>query len=164
MPLQSPNAPGADLVKPPVLLLPAGVRCPIRVPGATGRRASDASITSKSISFNSKVSRPAASDARNDSSALFQMMIEILRVVQEEAKRKGALWLCHEDADSVPRLLPYIHNANLFHTTLKRSHIAKMEVPPPPAQGCIRREGTSEAAPEAVGQAVGGGWQSGCGQ
>ena len=27
---------------------------------------------------------------------------------------------------------------------------------PPPTQGCIRREGTSEAAPEAVRQAVGG--------
>ena len=31
-------------------------------------------------------------------------------------------------------------------------------------QGCIRREGTSEAAPEAVGQAVGGGCQSGWGR
>ena len=30
-------------------------------------------------------------------------------------------------------------------------------------QGCIRREGTSEAAPEAVRQAVGGGFQSGWG-
>ena len=28
-------------------------------------------------------------------------------------------------------------------------------------QGCIRREGASEVAPEAVGQAVGGGYQSG---
>ena len=33
--------------------------------------------------------------------------------------------------------------------------------PPPPRQGCIRREGTSEAAPEAGNQAVGGGCQSG---
>ena len=32
------------------------------------------------------------------------------------------------------------------------------------AQGCIRREGTSEAAPEAVRQAVGGGCQSGWGR
>ena len=32
------------------------------------------------------------------------------------------------------------------------------------AQGCIRREGTSEAAPEAVTQAVGGGCQSGWGR
>ena len=31
-------------------------------------------------------------------------------------------------------------------------------------QGCIRREGTSEAAPEAVRQAVGGGCQSGGGR
>ena len=31
-------------------------------------------------------------------------------------------------------------------------------------QGCIRREGTSEAAPETVGQAVGGGCQSGWGR
>ena len=31
-------------------------------------------------------------------------------------------------------------------------------------QGCIRREGTSEAAPESVGQAVGGGCQSGWGR
>ena len=31
-------------------------------------------------------------------------------------------------------------------------------------QGCIRREGTLEAAPEAVGQAVGGGCQSGWGR
>ena len=31
-------------------------------------------------------------------------------------------------------------------------------------QGCIRREGASEAAPEAVKQAVGGGCQSGWGQ
>ena len=30
-------------------------------------------------------------------------------------------------------------------------------------QGCIRREGTSEAAPEALSQAVGGGCQSGWG-
>ena len=30
--------------------------------------------------------------------------------------------------------------------------------------GCVRREGTSEAAPEAVGQAVGGGCQSGWGR
>ena len=32
------------------------------------------------------------------------------------------------------------------------------------SQGCIRREGTSEAAPEAVRQAVGGGYQSGWGR
>ena len=32
------------------------------------------------------------------------------------------------------------------------------------AQGCIRREGASEAAPEAVGQAVGGGCQHGWGR
>ena len=31
-------------------------------------------------------------------------------------------------------------------------------------QGCIGREGRSEAAPEAVGQAVGGGCQSGWGR
>ena len=31
-------------------------------------------------------------------------------------------------------------------------------------QGCIRREGTSEPAPEAVGQAVGGGYESGWGR
>ena len=31
-------------------------------------------------------------------------------------------------------------------------------------QGCIRREGTSEVASEAVGQAVGGGCQSGWGR
>ena len=36
--------------------------------------------------------------------------------------------------------------------------------PPRPPQGCIRREGTSEAAPEAVRQAVGGGCQSGWGR
>ena len=35
--------------------------------------------------------------------------------------------------------------------------------PPPPTQGCVGREGTSEAAPEAVRQAVGGGFQSGWG-
>ena len=34
----------------------------------------------------------------------------------------------------------------------------------PPTRGCIRREGTSEAAPEAVGQAVGGGCQIGWGR
>ena len=34
----------------------------------------------------------------------------------------------------------------------------------PGSQGCIRREGTSEAAAEAVGQAVGGGCQSGWGR
>ena len=34
----------------------------------------------------------------------------------------------------------------------------------PPPQGCIRRKGTSEAAPEAVRQAVGGGCQSGWGR
>ena len=34
----------------------------------------------------------------------------------------------------------------------------------PHTQGCIRREGASEAAPEAVGQAAGGGCQSGCGR
>ena len=34
----------------------------------------------------------------------------------------------------------------------------------PPRQGCIRREGTSEAAPEAVRQAVGGGCRSGWGR
>ena len=33
----------------------------------------------------------------------------------------------------------------------------------PLAQGCIGREGTSEAAPEAVRQVVGGGCQSGWG-
>ena len=33
-----------------------------------------------------------------------------------------------------------------------------------PRQGCIRRGGTSEAAPEAVRQAVGGGCQSGWGR
>ena len=33
-----------------------------------------------------------------------------------------------------------------------------------PHQGCIRRDGTSEAAPEAVRQAVGGGCQSGWGR
>ena len=33
-----------------------------------------------------------------------------------------------------------------------------------PTHGCIRREGTSEAAPEAVRQAVGGGCQSGWGR
>ena len=37
------------------------------------------------------------------------------------------------------------------------------QIPPTP-QGCIRREGTSEAAPEAVKQAVGGGCQSGWGR
>ena len=31
-------------------------------------------------------------------------------------------------------------------------------------QGCIKREGASEAAPEAVSQAVGGGCQSGWGR
>ena len=35
---------------------------------------------------------------------------------------------------------------------------------PPPPQGCIRRDRTSEAAPEAVRQAVGGGCQSRCGR
>ena len=35
---------------------------------------------------------------------------------------------------------------------------------PPRPQACSRREGTSEAAPEAVTQAVGGGCQSGWGQ
>ena len=35
---------------------------------------------------------------------------------------------------------------------------------PPTRQGCIRREGTSEVAPDAVGQAVGGGCQSGWGR
>ena len=34
----------------------------------------------------------------------------------------------------------------------------------PSGQGCIRREGTSEAAPEAVRQAVGGGCRSGWGR
>ena len=34
-------------------------------------------------------------------------------------------------------------------------------VRPPTPKGCIRREGTSEGAPEAVRQAVGGGCQSG---
>ena len=34
----------------------------------------------------------------------------------------------------------------------------------PQGQGCVRREGTSEAAPEAVSQAVGGGCRSGWGQ
>ena len=34
----------------------------------------------------------------------------------------------------------------------------------PPSQGCIRRRGTSEAAPEPVRQAVGGGCRSGCGR
>ena len=46
------------------------------------------------------------------------------------------------------------------------------EVPPPPpgdaavthGQGCIRREGISEGAPEAVRRAVGGGCQSGLGR
>ena len=36
--------------------------------------------------------------------------------------------------------------------------------PPPPPGKCIRREETSEAAPEAVKQAVGGGCQSGWGR
>ena len=36
--------------------------------------------------------------------------------------------------------------------------------PPPPPPGRIRREGASEAAPEAVGQAVGGGCRSGWGR
>ena len=36
--------------------------------------------------------------------------------------------------------------------------------PPPPPNGCIGREGASEAAPEAVRQAVGGGCQSGWGR
>ena len=36
--------------------------------------------------------------------------------------------------------------------------------PPPPRPECIRKEGTSDAAPEAVGQAVGGGCQSGWGR
>ena len=36
--------------------------------------------------------------------------------------------------------------------------------PPPPPKGCIRRQGTSESAPEAVGQAVGGGCHSGWGR
>ena len=35
---------------------------------------------------------------------------------------------------------------------------------PPPPLGCIGREGTSEAAPAAVRQAVGGGCQSGWGR
>ena len=34
----------------------------------------------------------------------------------------------------------------------------------PPSQGCIRREGTPEATPEAVRQAVGGGCHSGWGR
>ena len=52
----------------------------------------------------------------------------------------------------------------------KRIHIPSLEDPPgvvghaPRAQGCIRREGTSEAAPEAVSWAVGGGRQSGWGR
>ena len=37
------------------------------------------------------------------------------------------------------------------------AHSLPTELPPPPPQGCMRREGTSEAAPEAVRQAVGGG-------
>ena len=37
-------------------------------------------------------------------------------------------------------------------------------MPPPPPPGCIGREGTSEAAPEAVRLAVGGGCQSGGGR
>ena len=35
-------------------------------------------------------------------------------------------------------------------------------LPPPPPQGCIRRGGASEAVPEAVRQAVGGGCQPAC--
>ena len=35
---------------------------------------------------------------------------------------------------------------------------------PPPPQGCLRRERSSEAAPEAVRQVVGGGCQSGLGR
>ena len=35
---------------------------------------------------------------------------------------------------------------------------------PPPPQGCIRRKGASEAAPEGVRQVVAGGCQSGWGR
>ena len=44
------------------------------------------------------------------------------------------------------------------------NHQGFVPSPPPPPQGCIRREGTSEAAPEAVRRAVGGGCQSGWGR
>ena len=37
--------------------------------------------------------------------------------------------------------------------------IGKGAAPPPPPEGCIRREGTSGPAPEAVRWAVGGGWR-----
>ena len=48
--------------------------------------------------------------------------------------------------------------------SLKHNRTQIQQTPHPGGrQGCIRREGTSEAAPEAVRQAVGGGCRSGWG-
>ena len=61
------------------------------------------------------------------------------------------------------------HQVNaLTHKVAGRHDRTALRPPPsppsPPPQGCLRREGTSKAAPEAVGQAVGGGCQSGWGR
>ena len=53
---------------------------------------------------------------------------------------------------------------NRMYTVPAGVHRAAMAACVPGEQGCIRREGTAEAAPEAVRQAVGGGCQSGWGR
>ena len=55
-----------------------------------------------------------------------------------------------------PLVLPYRGDVPKIQTGLSRERGQ--------GQGCIRREGTAEAAPEAVRQAVGGGCQSGVGR
>ena len=68
-----------------------------------------------------------------------------------------------EGANSAPLANPKAHTASLQPQILRGENLAsflKDEISPcnyPPPQGCMRREGTSEAAPEAVRQAVGGG-------
>ena len=60
-------------------------------------------------------------------------------------------------------VMEYITQKNCIILAVSAANhdLANSDVCPPRSQGCIRSEGASEAAPEAVRQAVGGGCQSG---
>ena len=58
--------------------------------------------------------------------------------------------------------LPNPHSQHTLAGTFR--HVEGVQMAHGGGQGCIRREGASEAAPEAVRQAVGGGGQSGWGR
>ena len=84
--------------------------------------------------------------------------------------RRRSLWMSRclvQVAWGRPIYVEWGNRGRLFDLNGERAGrgFAACPSPPPstPPQGCIRRGGTSEAAPEAVRQAVGGGCQSGWG-